>query len=216
MRGRSRVWNPRPSRRSRARASDLERPVRESSQPASEPARQLTRTAVTRAERSGAILRTAPGSARTVQPAVFNQPPFADHALLDSGGGEKLERFGEVVLRRPDPQALWRKRLGERSGRAPTSRFVRESDRGGRWEARGRAPASRAARARMDGALRRARLRVRPTPFKHVGLFPEQAANWELVGAHARRRSAPSGRGCSTCSATRAPRACSPRGRLGR
>ncbi|MED6334186.1 MAG: RsmD family RNA methyltransferase [Planctomycetota bacterium] len=119
-------------------------------------------------------------------PVSFSHPSFPDHALLDSGGGEKLERFGGVVLRRPDPQALWRKRLGAQWESADLS-FVRESDRGGRWE-RGE---SAAVSLREDGAswtvsYAPVQLVIRPTPFKHVGLFPEQAANWELV-----RRSRP-------------------------
>lgn len=119
-------------------------------------------------------------------PVSFSHPSFPDHALLDSGGGEKLERFGGVVLRRPDPQALWRKRLGSQWEHADLN-FVRESDRGGRWE-RGE---SAAVSLGEDGAswtvsYAPVRLVIRPTPFKHVGLFPEQAANWELV-----RRSRP-------------------------
>ncbi|MDP6540119.1 MAG: RsmD family RNA methyltransferase [Planctomycetota bacterium] len=114
-------------------------------------------------------------------PVSFEHPPFDDHALLDAGGGEKLERFGSVVLRRPDPQALWRKRLGAEWERADLC-FVRESDRGGRWEPGG----ERGVSLLEDGGAWRvsygpARLVLRPTPFKHVGLFPEQATNWELL-----------------------------------
>jgi 23S rRNA (cytosine1962-C5)-methyltransferase len=115
-----------------------------------------------------------------MQLAVFEHPPLLDHALLDSGEGEKLERFGEVVLARPDPQALWKRRLGAERWRRADLVFVRESDRGGRWErgaeARGRAPAAEGAVA--AGA---ARVLGRPAPLKHVGLFPEQAANWRWV-----------------------------------
>ncbi|MAF64244.1 MAG: SAM-dependent methyltransferase [Planctomycetes bacterium] len=114
-------------------------------------------------------------------PTSFEHPPFPGHALLDSGGGEKLERFGAFVLRRPDPQALWRKRLAEEWERADLI-FVRESDRGGRWEPGGDDGVS----LLEDGgswsvSYPPARLVLRPTPFKHVGLFPEQATNWELV-----------------------------------
>lgn len=112
-------------------------------------------------------------------PFVFPPPDFADHALLDSGGGEKLERYGPVVLRRPDPQALWRKRLGASEWERADLAFARESDRGGRWEARaGAHPAARGEKPEWPVRFGRARFLVRPTPFKHVGLFPEQAANW--------------------------------------
>lgn len=117
-----------------------------------------------------------------MQPSVFLHPPFPDHALLDSGEGEKLERFGEVVVRRPDPQALWRRRRPEAEWARADLSFVRESDRGGRWEA------SRTAHPRVCGdepswtiPYRGARLILRPTPFKHLGVFPEQAANWEYL-----------------------------------
>ncbi len=114
-----------------------------------------------------------------MQPARFFHPEFLDHALLDSGEGEKLERFGEVVLRRPDPQALWSRRLGaEAWGEAHLS-FVRESDRGGHWEVHPNAPqCAQGEAAQWEIGWRDARFLVRPTPFKHVGVFPEQATNW--------------------------------------
>jgi 23S rRNA (cytosine1962-C5)-methyltransferase len=113
---------------------------------------------------------------------VFEIPGFPGHELLDSGEGEKLERFGDIVLRRPDPQALWRRRAPASEWKRADLCFVRESDRGGRWEARrGAAPAARGKEPEWLVDYRAARFIVRPTPFKHVGLFPEQAANWELV-----------------------------------
>lgn len=117
---------------------------------------------------------------------VFPHPTLAAYALLDSGGGEKLERFGRWTLRRPDPQALWRRRQGEEDWRAADLRFVRESDRGGRWEPAG-GPVDWPLRLGPELGLPEVCLRIRPTPFKHVGLFPEQAANWVFV--EERRRS---------------------------
>ncbi len=114
-----------------------------------------------------------------MRPAFFEPALFPDHALLDSGEGEKLERFGELVLARPDPQALWRRRLGTAAWKKADLSFVRESDRGGRWEPRSKARAKEGWTVGFDGA----RFWIRPTPFKHVGLFPEQAANWAWTGA---------------------------------
>lgn len=127
---------------------------------------------------------------------VFAIPPFPGYSLLDSGDARKLERFGEVVVDRPDPQALWRPRR-ERSEweRRRDLVFVRESDRGGRWEdargsgARGKGPGVR----EWSVPFGAARFLVRPTSFKHVGLFPEQAANWTWVaGLRAQLGASPS------------------------
>lgn len=117
-----------------------------------------------------------------MQPVVFEQPAFPDYALLDSGGAEKLERFGPLVLRRPDPQALWTKSRSEADWARADLAFVRESDRGGRWEARAGAHKSAQGSApQWNVRYGSAQFVIRPTPFKHVGLFPEQAANWERV-----------------------------------
>jgi len=131
--------------------------------------------------------REARETLRRMQPQVFFQPPFDDYELLDSGEGEKLERFGAVVLRRPDPQALWRRRASERAWRGAHLAFERDVESGGK---RGRWVASKAAPAVALGAdpkwlvrWRAAACVVRPTAFKHVGLFPEQAANWAWIEA---------------------------------
>ena len=122
---------------------------------------------------------------------VFPQPKLAGYRLLDSGEGEKLEQFGDWVLRRPDPQAIWRRAIpGERWRNADLC-FVRESDRGGRWENRSEASRGRPERAgppeewglalALAGLPVGVEVGIRPTPFKHVGLFPEQASNWLWV-----------------------------------
>jgi len=119
-----------------------------------------------------------------VHAAAFPALELPAYELLDSGGGEKLERFGNVLLQRPDPQALWRPALGRERWAAADLFFVRESDRGGRWEARRSAPAeARGKDARWVMPIGSGKFLVRPTPFKHVGVFPEQAPNWALVGA---------------------------------
>lgn len=114
-----------------------------------------------------------------MQPAVFETVPWSAHALVDSGAGEKLERYGDFLLARPDPQALWRRREDARAWQRADLVFVRESDRGGRWEA-ARKPAPPAG---WELAFDSVRFHVRPTPFKHVGVFPEQAPNWRWMQA---------------------------------
>ncbi|MFT7662644.1 MAG: 23S rRNA (cytosine1962-C5)-methyltransferase [Planctomycetota bacterium] len=121
-----------------------------------------------------------------MQQSIFPSPEFPSYALLDSGDGEKLERFGPVVLRRPDPQALWRPRQKPEVWSRADLNFVRESDRGGRWEAaRGAAMEARGKEPSWTIEYGDARFLIRPTPFKHVGLFPEQAANWSFVADRA-------------------------------
>lgn len=113
-------------------------------------------------------------------PVVFPHAPLEGYELLDCGRGEKLEQVGGYVLRRPDPQAMWRPLLPPEAWDAADLRFVRESDRGGHWE-----PGPAAAREvpqSWELAHLGARLIVRPTPFKHIGVFPEQSGNWAWTG----------------------------------
>jgi 23S rRNA (cytosine1962-C5)-methyltransferase len=122
-----------------------------------------------------------------LQPSVFPGAPFDDYRLLDSGAAQKLERFGPVVLRRPDPQALWSPRLSRAEWDRADLTFVRESDRGGHWDARRAAHAAAiAAEPEWIVSFGAGRFLVRPTPFKHVGIFPEQASNWTAVARAAR------------------------------
>lgn len=100
--------------------------------------------------------------------------PTADYELLDSGLGEKLERFGSVILSRPDPQALWRKRLSPSEWKKADGYFTREESGGG-WTLKKDIPNL------WDIAFYDLKFRIKPTAFKHVGLFPEQAGNWSWM-----------------------------------
>lgn len=96
----------------------------------------------------------------------------AGYALIDSGGEAKLERFGDQVVVRPDPQALWPKsREGEWSSANGT--YVREGTEG-KWT--GAMPKE------WQIELGGLKMIVKPTSFKHVGVFPEHAPGWEFVG----------------------------------
>ncbi|MES2201969.1 MAG: class I SAM-dependent methyltransferase [candidate division FCPU426 bacterium] len=99
---------------------------------------------------------------------------WKDFELLDSGDGMKLERWGEIVLSRPDPQALWQK---GRPGAWSSAQGVyhRDEKGGGHWEFKKKPPESWTLKYR-DLAFK-----VRPTDFKHTGLFPEQASNWDWM-----------------------------------
>jgi 23S rRNA (cytosine1962-C5)-methyltransferase len=110
---------------------------------------------------------------------------WPDYELIDSGDYEKLERFGAFVLRRPEPQAVWRKALPEGEWEGRTQAHFRRAERGGRDTERGEWVLKEGMPERwfVDYAYRALRLRFRLglTAFKHVGLFPEQAANWNYI-----------------------------------
>jgi 23S rRNA (cytosine1962-C5)-methyltransferase len=97
---------------------------------------------------------------------------WKDYQLLDAGHGMKHERWGEFALVRPDPQVIWPKREGPRwSG---WDGFYHRSERGGgEWEYRRQLPES------WTINYRQLTFKIKPTSFKHTGLFPEQAVNWD-------------------------------------
>ena len=109
-------------------------------------------------------------------------PCFPDYELLDSGDFEKLERFGRYVTRRPEPQAIWRKSLSEEEWRRRAdASFMRDgrSDERGEWRLKPSVP-SRWNIGYRYGAMS-LDMRLGLTSFKHVGIFPEQAANWNFI-----------------------------------
>lgn len=116
----------------------------------------------------------------------FPSSVWSDYALVDSGNGEKLERFGKYLLIRPEPKALWDKTLSEKEWLArahvrfkPGAGFARAGkEDSGTWEKL----------RRMDDQWwisyaggPKFKLRLGLTAFKHVGVFPEQAPNWEYI-----------------------------------
>lgn len=118
-------------------------------------------------------------------------PELKDYELIDSGNFEKLERFGRYVTLRPEPQALWRPSLAEEEWcRLADASFRRDarSDERGEWTLRHGMPS----RWTVEYAYREMRLRMRLglTSFKHVGIFPEQAANWNFIYDRCRALSA--------------------------
>ncbi len=108
-------------------------------------------------------------------------PDFGDYELIDSGDFEKLERFGPYVTRRPEPQAIWHPTLPEAEWLRADASFLRDarSDERGEWRLRPQMPDRWTVDYRYRGM--RLRMRLGLTSFKHVGLFPEQAANWNFI-----------------------------------
>lgn len=108
----------------------------------------------------------------------------ADYELIDSGEGEKLERFGQFVLSRPDPQALWPKLRPQEWKRADAI-FTREEKKG-EWQLRAGMP------EKWQIKFADLSFWIKPTAFKHTGLFPEQAANWMWMKDKIKMKSAKS------------------------
>ena len=97
-----------------------------------------------------------------------------DYELLDSGEGEKLERFGKFIVSRPDPQALWPKNFSAKEWQKANAEFSRESENAG-WILKNELPE----KWKIDfGDLN---FWIKPTAFKHVGIFPEQLSNWQWM-----------------------------------
>lgn len=100
---------------------------------------------------------------------------WQDYELLDCGEGEKLERWGEVVLQRPDPQAIWPKGQWDQ----PDAKYIRSATGGGHWKIYNKHPSSWP--VSYPGIAGELRFLIEPTGFKHTGLFPEQAVNWDYM-----------------------------------
>lgn len=99
---------------------------------------------------------------------------WMDYELLDCSGGEKLERWGSHILIRPDPQAIWETEKTHPGWNRPDARYARSSSGGGQWD-KGKLPESWQIKY---GTLT---FNIKPMNFKHTGLFPEQAVNWDFI-----------------------------------
>lgn len=100
--------------------------------------------------------------------------PNGGYALLDSGNDEKLEQYGEFVFRRPDPQALWTQKLTESEWKKAHASFSRDGKKGD-WDLAKDLP------VRWPVEFADLKFWIRPTSFKHTGLFPEQSPNWDWM-----------------------------------
>jgi 23S rRNA (cytosine1962-C5)-methyltransferase len=108
--------------------------------------------------------------------AIVETGGFPDYRLLDSGQGRKLERFGKIVVDRPEPQALWRPRLDrDRWGTAQAVFSADGDEDGGKWRRDGAVPESWP--IKVDGVTLLGRL----SGFRHLGLFPEQLPHWQWM-----------------------------------
>ena len=99
---------------------------------------------------------------------------WKEYTCLDAGNGEKLERWGDIVLRRPDPQAIWKTDKQE-AWEHVDGRYFRSHRGGGEWKFYKKLP------DQWNIHYKDLTFKVTPTNFKHTGLFPEQAVNWDYM-----------------------------------
>ena len=112
---------------------------------------------------------------------MFIADQWQTFEVIDTGSGDKLERWGKYVLCRPDPQVIWPQ--GDPSvWDAAQARYYRSERGGGEWHYREQLP------ERWQISYKDLKFHVKPTGFKHTGLFPEQAANWDWMRSLIRQR----------------------------
>lgn len=99
---------------------------------------------------------------------------WKDYEVLDAGGKEKLERWNDIILRRPDPVALW-PIDDESNWKSAHAIYHRSNKGGGQWEFK------KKIQDYWTISYKDLRFKISPTGFKHTGLFPEQAANWDFI-----------------------------------
>ena len=102
---------------------------------------------------------------------------FTDYELLDCSAGEKLERWGDIRLIRPDPQILWNTPRLHPAWQTAHARYHRSQSGGGHWQTYRSVPSVWQIR------YRNLTFNLKPMGFKHTGLFPEQAVNWDLMSS---------------------------------
>ena len=100
---------------------------------------------------------------------------WKDYELLDAGNGEKLERWKDIILRRPDPQAIWPVDTDNDIWNKAHAVYHRSNKGGGSWEYLKSFPEE------WTVKYRNLTFRISPTNFKHTGLFPEQCYNWDWI-----------------------------------
>lgn len=109
---------------------------------------------------------------------------WKDYTLLDCGDGEKLERWGDYTLIRPDPQAIWKTPHQHPAWKQHDARYARSSTGGGEW-------VKKKLPQHWQVSYGTLTFNIKPMNFKHTGLFPEQATNWDFAGEQIRKAGRP-------------------------
>lgn len=110
---------------------------------------------------------------------------WKDYELIDASGGERLERWGDIILIRPDPQIIWQTEKRHPLWNAAHARYLRSNKGGGRWEAYKKVP------DRWTVGYRGMTFNIKPMGFKHTGVFPEQAVNWDFAAEKIKQENRP-------------------------
>lgn len=105
---------------------------------------------------------------------IINTPTEKDYELIDSGLGEKLEKFGNYILARPDKESLWVKKMDEKIWSSADFYYMR-TGKSGVWKNKNNLP--RSWKIKYFDLI----FNLKPTSFKHIGLFPEQIVNWSWM-----------------------------------
>ncbi len=100
---------------------------------------------------------------------------WKDYELIDCSCGERLERWGQHILIRPDPQVIWKTPKRNPMWKNADARYIRSNTGGGRWEVYKKLP------DRWEISYKDLSFNIKTMGFKHTGLFPEQAVNWDLI-----------------------------------
>ncbi|HEY8404319.1 MAG TPA: class I SAM-dependent methyltransferase [Flavobacteriales bacterium] len=107
--------------------------------------------------------------------------PFADYELIDCGDFEKLERFGEYITIRPEPQAVWPRQMPESEWKKQAHvKFIQRTSNSGEWHKLRKMPDQWRMSYRLPNN-ETITFRLGLTSFKHVGIFPEQCVNWDFI-----------------------------------
>lgn len=110
---------------------------------------------------------------------------WKDYELIDATDGERLERFGDVLLIRPDPQIIWHTPRKDPRWESANARYLRSKTGGGHWEMHRKTPEC------WQIGYGDLRFNLKPMGFKHTGIFPEQAVNWDLMAGMIRKADRP-------------------------
>lgn len=100
---------------------------------------------------------------------------WKDYEILDMANGEKLERWGNIILIRPDPQIIWKNKSKPELWKKANAHYHRSKSGGGEWEYIKNVPKS------WQIKYKNLTFNLKPMGFKHTGLFPEQAVNWDFM-----------------------------------